>query len=65
MATPIEPGQGEIEEILKMLDLNGNGKISWTELTTAVSSLAKMLNFKISSVGKGEMKYMWTLIDTD
>ena len=44
---------------------NRNGKISWTELTTATSSLANMLNFKISATGKGEMKYMWTLIDTD
>ena len=48
-----------------MLDINGNGKISWTEMTTATSSLANMLNFKISATGKGEMKYMWTLIDTD
>lgn len=65
MAKPVEPGTEEIDEILKMLDINGNGKVSWTELTTTVTALARMLNFKISAVGKGELKYMWTLIDTD
>ena len=24
-----------------------------------------MLKFKISPAGKGELKYMWTLVDTD
>ena len=55
----------EIEEILKMLDINNNGKVSWTEMITAVNALASMLNFKISATGKGELKYMWTLVDTD
>ena len=61
----VEEGQEEMDEILKMLDLNGNGKVSWTEMITAINSLANMLNFKISATGKGELKYMWTLTDTD
>ena len=48
-----------------MLDINNNGKVSWTEMITAVNALANMLNFKISATGKGELKYMWTLVDTD
>ena len=50
---------------MKMLDLNGNGKVSWTEFISAVSSLTDMLHFKVSPTNKGEMKYMWTLLDTD
>ena len=50
---------------MKMLDLNGNGKVSWTEMVTAISALSEMLGFHMSTTGKGEMKYMWTLLDTD
>ena len=72
VAAPVVVGPGishesspEIDEILKMLDINNNGKVSWTEMITAVNALADMLNFKISATGKGELKYMWTLVDTD
>ena len=48
-----------------MLDLNGNGKVSWTEMITSLEALANMMKFKISPTGKGELKYMWKLVDTD
>ena len=50
---------------MKMLDLNGNGKVSWTEFLSAIMSLTDMLQLKVNPTNKGEMKYMWTLLDTD
>ena len=55
----------DIDEIMRMLDLNGNGKVSWTEFLSAIMSLTDMLGMRVNATNKGEMKYMWTLLDTD
>ena len=48
-----------------MLDVDGDGKISYTETLAALNSLAKMLNYKVTRMGKAELKYMWTLLNTN
>ena len=55
----------ELDEIMGMLDLNGNGQVSFTETMAAIQSIADMIKFTISPTGKGEIKYMWSLLDTD
>ena len=39
----IPDATSDIDEIMKMLDLNGNGKVSWTEFLSAIMSLTDML----------------------
>ena len=55
----------DIEQIMEMLDVNEDGKVTYTECIAAIESLAKLLNFDIGATDKGEIKYMWTLLDSN
>ncbi len=50
---------------MNMLDVDGDGRISYTETLAALNALAKMLNYKFTRMCKAELKYMWTLLDTN
>ena len=48
-----------------MVDIDGDGSITWDELKTTLQAIAKLFNYTISKKDKGQLQFMWNMMDVN
>ena len=48
-----------------MVDIDGDGSITWDELKTTLQAIAKLFNYTISKKDKGQLEFMWNMMDVN
>ena len=61
----VSSGNPQLERILDMVDINGDGKVGKAELYTTLEAVAKLFNYKITQIDRGQLEFLWGTMDVN
>ena len=61
----VDGGHPEIDSILEMMDVNGDGHISFEEVEGTMKELSKLFGYKIDNQDRGEFEFLWNMMDVN
>ena len=55
----------ELDDIMDMVDIDGDGHITFEELNNTIAAIAKLFGYKIDPSDRGEMEFLWSMMDVN
>jgi len=55
----------EFDNIMEMTDVNGDGHVTFAEMEGTLQAIAKLFNYEIEPVDRGEMEFLWSMMDVN
>ena len=50
---------------MEMADVDGDGKVTFEEMENTLLAIAKLFNYKIEPSDRGEMEFLWSMMDVN
>ena len=57
--------EADLDNIMKVVDHDGNGKISKRELVSQFERLAKLVSYTLTDEDLGHLGYLWSVMDIE
>ena len=48
-----------------MVDIDGNGSITFEELKNTIEAIAELFDYEIDPADRGEMEFLWNMMDVN
>ena len=55
----------ELDDIMDMVDIDGDGHITFEELNNTIVAISKLFGYKIDPSDRGEMEFLWSMMDVN
>ena len=55
----------ELDDIMDMVDIDGDGHITFEELNNTILAIAKLFGYTIDPSDRGEMEFLWSMMDVN
>ena len=61
----VTSGNPQLERILDMVDINGDKNVAKQELMTTLGAVAKLFDYKITQIDRGQLEFLWGTMDVN